>query len=130
MPCNSIAAEANLSEADLVGADLVGAHLGGTVLSNVDLSGCKNLEKVHHLAPSSIDVRTLQRSGPLPLPLVFLRGVGLPDTLIEYLPSLLGQAIQHYSCFIGYSSKDEEFVHRCTLTCRTRTCGAGSRQRT
>ena len=52
----------------------------------------------------------MQRSGPLPL--VFLRGVGLPDLLIDYLPSLLGQAIQLYSCFISYSSKDEEFVHR------------------
>jgi TIR domain len=46
------------------------------------------------------------------LPLAFLRGVGLPETLIDYLPALLGQAIQHYSCFISYSSKDDEFVHR------------------
>jgi hypothetical protein len=30
-------------------------------------------------------------------------GVGLPDNFIEYLPSLLNQAIQHYSCFISYS---------------------------
>jgi hypothetical protein len=52
----------------------------------------------------------LQRSGQLPL--AFLRGVGLPDTLIEYLPSLLNHAIQHYSCFISYSSKNDEFVHR------------------
>jgi hypothetical protein len=47
------------------------------------------------------------------LPLVFLRGVGLPERLIEYLPSLLlGQTIRHYSCFISYSSKDDEFAHR------------------
>jgi hypothetical protein len=52
----------------------------------------------------------LRRSGHLPL--AFLRGIGLPDVLIEYLPSLLGEAIQHYSCFISYSSKDEEFVRR------------------
>ncbi len=51
-------------------------------------------------------------SAPVALPLVFLRGVGLPDALIEYLPSLVGQAIQHYSCFISYSSKDEGFVRR------------------
>jgi len=47
-----------------------------------------------------------------PLPLAFLRGVGLPDTLIDYLPSLLNQPIQFYSCFISYSAKDQEFAER------------------
>jgi hypothetical protein len=32
--------------------------------------------------------------------------------LIDYLPSLLNQPIQLYSCFISYSSKDDEFAHR------------------
>jgi hypothetical protein len=32
--------------------------------------------------------------------------------LIEYLPSLFNQAIQHYSCFISYSAKDQEFAER------------------
>jgi uncharacterized protein YjbI with pentapeptide repeats len=132
--------EANLSMADLVVANLRGANLNGanlsgvnlgatnlsdayldecnferaslheTILSDVDLSRCKGLELISHHGPSPIDIRTLQRSGPLPL--VFLRGVGLPDKLIDYLPSLLNQSIQLYSCFISYSSKDEEFVRR------------------
>jgi hypothetical protein len=42
----------------------------------------------------------------------YRRGVGLPDNLIEYLPSLFNQAIQHYSCFISYSAKDQEFSER------------------
>lgn len=62
------------------------------------------------LWPSIVDIRTLQCSGPLPLN--FLRGVGLPDTLIDHLPSLLNQAVQLYSCFISYSIKDEDFVQR------------------
>jgi hypothetical protein len=114
---------AKLHEADLRGADLRKAVFGGTflgeidlsealffdtILSDVNLSRCKNLESIRHGGPSSIDILTLQRSGPLPL--AFLRGVGLPDTLIEYLPSLLGQAIQHYSCFISYASRDDDFV--------------------
>ena len=32
--------------------------------------------------------------------------------MIEYLPSLLNQAIQHYSCFISYSTKDQDFAER------------------
>jgi hypothetical protein len=59
---------------------------------------------------SIIDHQTLQQSGPLPL--AFLRGVGLPDNLIDYLPSLLNQPIQFYSCFISYSSKDQKFADR------------------
>jgi hypothetical protein len=68
------------------------------------------LETCQHVGPSIVDYRTLQKSGPLPLS--FLRGVGLPDNLIDYLPSLLNQAIQHYSCFISYSAKDDEFAKR------------------
>jgi hypothetical protein len=44
--------------------------------------------------------------------LVFLRGVGLPENVIDYLPSLVGQPIQYYSCFISYSSLDDEFAQR------------------
>ncbi len=83
----------NLTNADLQGADLTGATLRETVFANVDLAGVIGLEKCGHVGPSTIDHRTLQQSGPLPLQ--FLRGVGLPDNFIEYLPSLLNQAIQH-----------------------------------
>jgi hypothetical protein len=100
----------NLSYANLRGADLSSAHLQGAAFANVDLTGAIGLETCIHFGPSIIDLQTLQRSGPLPLS--FLRGVGLPDNFIEYLPSLLNQAIQHYSCFISYSTKDQEFAER------------------
>jgi len=38
--------------------------------------------------------------------------MGLPDNFIDYLPSLLNEAIQFYSCFISYSSKDQTFAER------------------
>jgi uncharacterized protein YjbI with pentapeptide repeats len=111
---------ADLREADLLGTHLIGTHLDGAELEsvcfsgtnflNVDLSRCKNLHLANHRGPSSVDFGTLQLSGPLPL--VFLRGVGLPDNLINYLPSLLASSIQLYSCFISYSSKDDDFAHR------------------
>jgi hypothetical protein len=101
---------ANLSNTNLSAADLSEASLSGTVLGNTNLTNAKGLDTCIHLRPSTFDYRTLQQSGPLPL--AFLRGVGLPDNLIDYLPSLLNQAIQFYSVFISYSSKDQDFAER------------------
>ena len=117
--------EANLNKADLTEADLIGANFGGadlseadfkevsllvTVLGNCDLSNAKNLNTCIHWGPSIIDFHTLSKSGNLPLE--FLRGCGLSDNYIKYLPSLLGQAIQFYSCFISYSNIDQKFADR------------------
>jgi hypothetical protein len=113
-------ADGRLYGADLRGTDLNGANLSGarlsnaifheTTISNVDLSDCEDLESVIHRGPSTVDIRTLQRSGPLPI--AFLRGVGLPDRLIDFLPSLLDDPIQFYDCFISYSSQDDDFARR------------------
>ena len=112
--------EADLSHADLSGANLNrvklrGAEFGlaalaGTVFGATDLSTTKGLDGCLHRGPCVIDYQTLQSSKSLPL--VFQRGCGLPDHYIEYLPSLVNQPIQYYSCFISYSSKDEEFTQR------------------
>jgi len=101
---------ADLSWADLHQADLRGAHFAGTLFINRKLVDVMGLEACSHHGPSTMDYRTLVQSGQLPLP--FLRGCGLPDKLIDYLPSLLSQAIQFFSCFISYSTKDEEFANR------------------
>ena len=63
-----------------------------------------------HHGPSIMDYRTLAQSDPLPLS--FLRGIGLSDTFIDYIPSLFNQPLQFYSCFISYSHQDEEFAKR------------------
>lgn len=86
------------------------ATLRETLFINTDLSNTKGLESCHHEGPSVLDFPTLQRSGMLPL--TFLRGCGLSDNVIEYLPSLLSQPIQYQSCFISYSSKDSAFAER------------------
>ena len=130
--------EADLSRADLTKADLTEAHLSGadlseaelfeTSLTNIDLSSARGLESCVHRGASTIDNRTLMKSGPLPLH--FLRGCGLSDLEIEtskiYRKDLSGaqitdiayeivrlrtsQPTQFYSCFISYSSKDQEFA--------------------
>jgi uncharacterized protein YjbI with pentapeptide repeats len=95
---------------DLRGSDWNGVLLGETVFADVDLSGVRNLATCLHLGPSIVDHRTLIGSGTLPLP--FLRGCGLPDSLIEHLPSLVQRAIQYQSCFISHSTLDREFADR------------------
>lgn len=95
---------------NLRGADFSGAILVDTIFSDVDLSSVVGLEDCDHWGPSVVDTRTFQKSGRLPLS--FLRGIGLPDAFIEYLPSLIGEAIQRYSCFISYSAIDRTFVER------------------
>ena len=63
-----------------------------------------------HADSSIIDFQTLTRfENP---PISFLRGCGLPENLIEYLPPLRDKAIQFYSCFISYSTKDQLFADR------------------
>lgn len=97
----------------MAGACLAGALLGRTVINDVDFSTVNGLETCEHLQPSLIDVNTLFKSTGK-IPKEFLRGCGVPEVLIEHLPSLIGamQPIQFYSCFISYSSKDDEFARR------------------
>ena len=104
--------EADLSGADLRGADVTEAIIAYSTFGDNDLSGVKGLETVQHYGPSTIGIDTIYRSEGK-IPLAFLRGAGVPDIFIEYLPSLTaGGAIQFYSCFISYSTKDQEFAAR------------------
>jgi TIR domain/Pentapeptide repeats (8 copies) len=112
--------DSNLTDASLVGsllrmtilhgANLTNVSLSETVFEDVDLSHARGLDSCSHGGPSTVDHRTLVKSGTLPL--TFLRGVGLPDALIDYLPSLLNKAIQLYSSFISYSTHDQHFADR------------------
>ncbi len=120
MPSSSrpTSASANLSgarliDANLGGADFAKAVCGWTTFGDVDLSQVKALDLVIHAGPSTIGIDTLFLSKGN-IPEAFLRGCGVPETLIEYLPSILGatQPIQFHSCFISYSTADEEFAKR------------------
>jgi TIR domain len=86
------------------------AVLNETVFANLDLKTVVGLDSCEHVGPSVVDNRTLARSANLPL--AFLRGCGLPDALIGYLPSLLGKGIDFYSCFISYSTQNQDFADR------------------
>src|SRR5947209_10211015 len=107
--------EANLSYALLVrttmlNSNLTKVKLRDTVFAQLNLSDVSGLETCLHAGRSIVDNRTLELSGKLPLP--FLRGVGFSDNLIDYLPSLLSRPIEHYSCFISFSTGDQPFADR------------------
>jgi hypothetical protein len=102
---------ANLTGADLSLADLTGALVGWTTFGNNDLGDVKGLQTVHHIGPSTIGIDTIYRSQGK-IPLAFLRGAGVPENFIEYMGSLTGKALEFYSCFISYSTKDQEFADR------------------
>jgi uncharacterized protein YjbI with pentapeptide repeats len=104
---------ADFSAANLYGADFTNAIAAVTSFGDNDLSEVKGLESVIHEAPSIIGINTLYKSAGK-IPDAFLRGCGVPDNFITFIPSHFGiqQAINFYSCFISYSSKDQDFANR------------------
>jgi hypothetical protein len=98
----------DLSMATLSGADFSEALIGSTFGDN-DLSTVQGLDTVRHIGPSTIGVDTLFKSDGK-IPEVFLRGAGVPEDFITFVPSLIGRAIEFYSCFISYSHNDDEFA--------------------
>jgi uncharacterized protein YjbI with pentapeptide repeats len=104
-------AEANFSRANLANADFTKTTVHMTTFADVDLSAVKGLDAVMHLGPSSVDVATLYKSAG-DIPEAFLRGVGVPDSMIRHIISLAGEGSDLSSCFISYSSQDGGFAQR------------------
>ena len=100
---------ADLSDAILHNTDLSQAIIGWTHLGNLDLCSIKGLETTVHEGPSYISTSTLERSRGN-IPKAFLRGAGLNDAFIEYLPSLITSPIQYHSLFLSYSHHDQAFT--------------------
>jgi hypothetical protein len=108
--------EANLGRAtvyrsNLRGTNFTKARLAETVFADCDLSVAKGLEKAKFISPSSIDINTVYRSGGN-IPERFLKGIGVPEDFITYAKSITKQAVEFYSCFISYSSRDQKFAER------------------
>jgi uncharacterized protein YjbI with pentapeptide repeats len=101
---------ANFSGANLGGTNFDGAIIGGTIFAFVDLTAALHLDTCKHMDRSAVDFATLETSRSLPIS--FLRGCGLPELLLDYLPSILNRAVEFYSCFISYSHADKSFARR------------------
>ena len=103
----------DFNQSTLSNADLTNAIIAGCRFDNCDLSAVTGLETIEHYAPSTIGLDTIYKSKGK-IPESFLRGCGVPDGFITQMQSLVGAegGIQFYSCFISYSSKDEEFARQ------------------
>ena len=91
---------ANLIKTFLNGADLTTALLGETIFSDVDLSETDGLDECQHLGPSTVDHRTLMKSGALPPK--FLTSPLLPKRALPVL-LLLHQLFRKRPVFCGKS---------------------------
>lgn len=105
--------ETNLTRTILKDADLHNAILGLTIFADVDLRSTRGLEHVVHLCKSYLSLDILLRSGK-DLPLAFLRGVGLSDSVITTFqpsnsPKTLNEA---HACFISYAQEDLPFAQQ------------------
>jgi hypothetical protein len=107
---------ANLSRANLIGAHLSRAHLNDAVIGNTqfgdrDFREMVGLETIEHRGPSPLSINSLYLSEGH-IPEAFVRGTGAPDTFIEYMRALTAKPIEYYTCFISYSSKNQDFAER------------------
>jgi hypothetical protein len=104
---------ANFSSANLTDVNLKDANLFHTKFADCDLRKVIGLDSIKHGGPSSIGIDTIYKSQGM-ISETFLRGCGVPESFITQMQSLVGaeDGIQFYSCFISYSSKDEEFARR------------------
>lgn len=116
----------NLAKAILRGAKLTSALIDGCEFHETQLQGCgfgnttiidsniadaSGLEATVHFGPSHLSTDSLFASEK-PIPELFLRQAGLPDTFITFYPSLNSAPlhIRFHSVFVSYSSKDEAFA--------------------
>lgn len=108
-----------LTRADFTRAVFTDARMETTTFGNVDLSTAIDLEYVRHEYTSTIGTDTLaltlRNSGGkfTDEQIAFFEGAGVPPLLLEYLPSIMeSNPLQFYSCFISYSTGDEEFADK------------------
>ncbi len=97
--------EALFHSADLSGADLGGSIMGYSVFRNCDLGVAQGMDRIRHDAPSTVGIDALYRSGGK-LPEDFLRGVGTPESLIDFQRSLAGAPFFREDSFISCAAGD------------------------
>ncbi len=103
----------NLNKAHLSGVDFSFASVISTIFADVDLSVTKGLDTMRHAGPSTIGINTIYCSHGN-IPEAFLKGAGVQESFLTNMRALVESMspIDFYSCFISYSSKDQDFAER------------------
>ena len=101
---------ANLSFVRLDGSDLTNTKMGWTILGSLDFGNVRGLGTIRHWRPSVLDVETIYASRTHPRS-VLARGRTSRKS-IRFAASLVGVPFVAYSCFISYSTEDQEFAQR------------------
>jgi TIR domain/Pentapeptide repeats (8 copies) len=102
--------DTDFTETSLDGTDFSCSVMDGTRFGGVDLSKARGLNAISHEGPCRIDLDVIYLSEGN-IPEVFMVGAGAPDSSITYMKSLVAEPIEYYSCFISYSTKDQQFVN-------------------
>lgn len=99
----------NLTGTNLYKANFSEAKVAYTVFGDANISDAIGLKSVIHHAPSTIGIDTLYKSGDQ-IPPEFLHGCGIPLDFTNKVRSLVKAGYDYYSCFISFSTADEEFA--------------------
>lgn len=99
----------NFSEAKLAGAEFTEARLGWTIFGANDLSQVRGLEEAIIEGPITIGIDTVFLSQGK-IPNSFLERIQMPKPGIKFIRSITKRPVQYSSCFISYSSRNQEFA--------------------
>lgn len=100
---------ANLSYGYLYETHFAHARMGWTILCHLDLRTAQGLETIEHVAPSEISVNTLFHA-PHSLPDIFLRGIGVPSSLLETLSFSQNRSFVFKTNFLCFCEHDRIFT--------------------
>jgi uncharacterized protein YjbI with pentapeptide repeats len=110
--CGAGLFQANLCGAILKKTKLNEARINDTLYGNVDFREIIGLNEVIQNGPSTIGIDSIYESHG-EITDKFLHDAGVPEEIIDIARLLrAGPAIQWHSCFISYSTKDDEFARR------------------
>jgi hypothetical protein len=89
--------------------DFTNSSLTANTFGDISLNGAVGFASTTS-SNNAIAIGTFFKAGGLPPS--FMRNSGVPEEFIQYASSLVGKAIEYYSCFLSHSSKDDEFTRR------------------
>ena len=103
---------ANLNGCNFNSADLSFAIMGDTILVDIDFRNIRNVDLIQHIQNSHLGVNSIIKSENK-IPKGILDNCGVTQKSLKKISANIQNIKSNYhSCFISYSSNDEEFVRK------------------